>query len=360
MNDLEKARNLINETDTAMASLFEKRMQAAELVAKYKKEHGLPIYDPVRESALLERNAGLIENEVYRGYYVRFLRETMELSKSYQRRLMEGMQISYSGVRGAFAQLAAEKIFKGAHTIPFADFNEAYRAVERGECDVAVLPLENSYNGDVGQVMDLAQTGTLFVNGIYDMEVSQNLLALPESRAEDIRTVISHPQALGQCAEYIGRNGWEERQAVNTAVAAQTVAASGDKTLAAIGSVEAGELYGLKKLEGNIQSGGGNTTRFAVFSRSAKASSPRDNRFVMTFTVGHRAGALGEAVSVIGAHGFNLVALKSRPSKNQNWDYYFFVEGEGNLDTPAGKSMLDALATCCSSVKVLGSFEVEE
>ena len=96
-----------------------------------------------------------------------------------------------------------------------------------------------------------------------------------------------------------------------------------------------------------------------IFSRSAKAVSPADNHFVMTFTVGHRAGALGRAVSVIGDHGFNLEALKSRPTKNQNWDYYFFVEGEGNIHDQHGQAMLHALQNYCSSVKVLGSFEVK-
>ena len=121
-----------------------------------------------------------------------------------------------------------------------------------------------------------------------------------------------------------------------------------EEDLAAIGSAEAGELYGLVKLEGHIEQSSGNTTRFAVFARSAKAPTAKDNRFVMTFTVGNQAGALGKAVSVIGAHGFNLAALKSRPTKNQNWDYYFFVEGEGNIYSPEGKAMVKELADCCT------------
>ncbi len=358
MNDLEKAREIISAVDVEMAALFEKRMQAAELVASYKKEHGLQIFDAAREAALLERNAALVEKEAYRSYYVSFLQHTMDLSKSYQRRLMEGMRVAYSGVKGAFAELAAGKVFPQAQAVGYADFSAAYKAVENDECDVAILPIENSYNGDVGQVMDLAQFGSLHINGIYALEVTQNLLALPGARLQEITEVISHPQALGQCAEYIRQHGWKQTAAVNTAVAAHTVAGSGRKDLAAIASVEAGEQYGLEKLEGHIETSGGNTTRFAVFSRSAKAPAATDDHFVMTFTVGHRAGALGKAVSVIGEHGFNLEALKSRPTKNQNWDYYFFVEGEGNLHTPAGRQMLAALEECCSSVKLLGNFEV--
>lgn len=357
MADLEKAREIISAVDKEMVTLFEKRMKAAELVACYKKEHGLQIFDGAREAALLERNAGLVENDNYRSYYVSFLQHTIDLSKAYQRRLMEGMRVAYSGVKGAFAEIAAGKIFPDAAAVPYTDFAAAYEAVEKDECDVAILPIENSYNGDVGQVMDLAHFGSLHINGIYDLEVTQNLLALPGTELSDIQEVISHPQALGQCAEFIRRHGWKETQAVNTAVAARAVAKSGRKDLAAIGSAEAGELYGLETLEGHIEESSGNTTRFAVFSRSAKAPAPGDNRFVMTFTVGNRAGALGEAVSVIGKQGFNLASLKSRPTKNANWDYYFFVEGEGNIHSEPGKEMVDKLTRCCNSVKVLGSFE---
>lgn len=359
MTKLEQAREIISSVDKQMASLFEQRMQAAEQVAAYKQAHGLQIFDPVRERALLERNEALIENEAYRSYYVSFLQHTMDLSKSYQRRLLEGMRVAYSGVKGAFAEIAAGKVFPDATAVPYADFAAAYKAVERDECDVAILPIENSYNGDVGQVMDLAFFGSLHINGIYELEVTQNLLALPGTRLQDVREVISHPQALGQCAEYIRRYGWKETQAVNTAVAARTVAASGRGDLAAIGSVEAGELYGLEKLEGHIEESSGNTTRFAVFARSAKAPAAGEDHFVMTFTVGNEAGALGKAVSVIGEKGFNLKALKSRPTKNLSWDYYFFVEGEGNVHSPEGKEMIACLSDCCKSVKVLGSFDKE-
>ncbi len=357
MTELEKARRIISEVDREMAALFEKRMAAAEQVAAYKKEHGLKIFDPVREAELIERGAAMMHNEAYRSYYISFLQHTMDLSKNYQRRLMEGMRVAYSGVKGAFAQLAAGKIFPEASALPYADFAAAYKAVENDECDVAVLPIENSYNGDVGQVMDLAYFGSLHINGIFELEVTQNLLGLAGATLEDIREVISHPQALGQCAEYIRSHGFAETAAVNTAVAVQTVAQSGRKELAAIGSEEAGALYGLVKLEGHIEESSGNTTRFAVFSRSGKVPAAADNRFVMTFTVGNKAGALGRAVSVIGQHGFNLAALKSRPTKNQSWDYYFFVEGEGNIHSPEGSAMLADLAECCNSVKVLGSFE---
>ncbi len=359
MSKLEKARNEIKEIDREMAKLFERRMAAVKEVADYKQKNGLQIFDPVREAELLEANSKTVESDEVRPYYVSYQRGVMDISKAYQKRLLEGMRVAYSGVPGAFAHIAAEKVFPHAAHIAYPDFAAAYKAVEDGECDCALLPLENSYNGDVGQVMDLAFFGSLKINGIYDAEVTQNLLVLPGVKIDEIREVISHPQALGQCRGYIARHGWKEIKAVNTAVAVKTVAESGRRDIAAIGSEEAAREYGLEKLEGHIEASRSNTTRFAVFAPTAKAHSPEDNRFVMAFTVNNEAGSLGRAVSVIGYNGFNLRALKSRPTKELSWEYYFFAEGEGDINSIDGKQMLRELELCCNNVTVLGSFEKE-
>lgn len=359
MNDLQKARQIINETDVEMARLFERRMDAARLVASYKKEHGLPIDDPVREAELIKRNTALIADEEYRSYYVNFLQSTIALSKNLQHRLLDGMRVAYSGVEGAFANIAAERIFPDATCVACADFKSAYDAVVNGDCDCALLPVENSNNGDVGQVLDLAFFGSLFVGGIYEIEIVQNLLGVSGASVGDIRQVISHPQALGQCAPYIREHGFETIEEVNTALAARKVAAWGRTDIAAIGSEEAARKFGLVKLEGHINQSNNNTTRFAVFSRAQKEPTPQDNHFIMLFTVKNAAGSLGRAVSVIGEYGFNLRALKSRPTKELIWDYYFYAEGEGNLNSDQGKAMLTELNKCCNNVKILSSFEKE-
>ena len=356
---LEDARREIDRIDGEMARLFEERMKNARLVAQYKKETGTPVCDPAREEEVLSRGAGRVSDEVVRGYYVKFLRTEMELSKAYQSRLLGGMQVAFSGTDGAFAQIAAKKIFPQGDSVPFPSFEEAYRAVEDGRCDVAVLPLENSTHGDVGKVMDLAFFGSLFINGIYDIEVEQNLLAKKGAVLSQIHPVISHPQALGQCEAFLRETGVETREEVNTAVAAQRVAQSPDMGLAAIGSAEAAEKFGLAILRGHIHEKGGNTTRFAVFSRTRSASSGRDRQFVMLFTVKNEAGALAKAISAIGTHGFNLRAIKSRPTKKLSWEYYFFCEGEGLIDGDEGKRMLRLLRENCNDLKILGSFEKE-
>ncbi len=360
MSVLDKARAKINQIDKEMADLFAARMKAVEQIAHHKKEHGLPILDTAREEEVVRKNAELMQDEALKSYYVNFLKYNMLLSRSYQHRLLEGMRVAYSGVPGAFADIAAKKIFPDGASVPYKDFKAAYEAVVSGECDCAVLPIENSYAGDVSQVMDLAFFGNLSVNGIYDMEIVQNLVGIEGATVRDVKEVISHPQGLGQCAEYIRDHDFISHEATNTALAAKQVAKEGRKELAAIASAETAEIYGLTVLDKNINASSVNTTRFAVFSRFPNRNEQRDNYFVMNFTVKNEAGGLGKAISAIGDAGFNLRALKSRPSKELIWEYYFFAEGEGNINSPQGLQMMEELKKHCSMIKVIGSFEKEQ
>ena len=359
MTELEKARQTINQVDKEIAALFTKRMDAVKIVAEYKRLHGTQVTDAAREAEVLKRNSALIDNDDYKSYYVNFLQHNMDLSKSYQHRLLEGMRVAFSGVEGAFANIAANKVFPDAMAVPYPDFKSAYNSVVDGECDCVILPIENSYNGDVGQVMDLAFFGSLYINGIYDIGVVQNLLAIKGTTMDQIKTVISHPQALGQCANYIKKHGFNTEDAVNTAVAAKQVSEMGRHDIAAIASDEAAEKYGLKKLEAHINESNSNTTRFAVFSQSQKTPSAVDNHFILLFTVTNEAGSLGKAISIIGENGFNLKALKSRPTKELVFSYYFYAEGEGNINSENGKKMLLELKEKCSEIRVVGCFEKE-
>lgn len=357
MNSLEKARETINRVDSEMAARFTERMRAAELVAAYKKEHGLPITDAEREAAVIRNGAQQVDDPILREYYVRFIQETMALSRAYQSRLLEGMRVAYSGTEGAFAHIATGKLFPSAEKIGFPDFESAYRAVENGECDAAVLPVENSTNGEVGQVMDLMFSGGLFVNRMLDLPVTQDLLVKPGTAVEEIRTVISHPQALGQCAARIREMGWRTEEYPNTALAAKFVASTNDRTVAAIASAEAAEQFGLSVSERNLNASRSNTTRFAVFTRAENTQTPGTCSALM-FTVRNEAGALARAIDVIGHYGFNMRTLRSRPMKELLWQYYFYVEAEGDLHSPDGQNMLRALAVFCDKLKPVGCYTV--
>lgn len=360
MNRLTEARKIIDRVDGEMAKLFCERMQAVRMVAEAKKDLGLQIFDPVREAEVIRRNSARVEDEELKAYYVNYLNSNMEISRAYQSRLLDGMRVAYSGVNGAFGQIAAARIFPDAKLISYPDFLTAYDAVEQGECDCAVLPMENSYAGDVTQVVDKAYEGGLYINGVYDLEIIQNLLALPGTELGQIKEVISHPQALSQCAEHLRKMGVKTTPATNTAVAACQVAEAGRHDLAAVASLETARLYGLEVLEKRINESSNNTTRFAVFSRVENRPTGDENQFIMFFTVKNEAGSLGKAVSVIGENGFNLRVLKSRPTKNANWEYYFYVEGEGALYTDRGRKMLSELKSACSAIKVVGAYDREK
>ena len=352
---LEEAREIINQVDRQMAKLFVERMRAAELVYAHKKEFGLPILDQKREDAVIAANSALVEDDTLREYYVDFLKDTMAISRAYQSRMQQGLRVAYSGVEGAFAHIAAGRIFPDGERVAYGDFEAAYNAVLAGECDVCVLPIENSYAGEVGQTVDLLFTGTLFVNGIYELSVHQNLLGLPSATVEGIRTVRSHPQALSQCRDYIEMRGYRVEEESNTAAAARRVAEEGDPSSAVIASAETAALYGLKILEGNINKSGENTTRFAVLSK-AKAKHPAFTGTVLLFTVKHEAGSLANAIGIIGKYGFNMTALRSRPMKKHSWQYYFYVEIDGSVDSEKGEEMLRALGAVCDVWKVAGTF----
>ena len=358
-SDIAEARKNIDRIDREMAELFAERMQAAAVVAAYKEEHGLPVEDKAREAEMIARNTERLP-PAYRPYYRNFLVGTITESKRYQRLLVSGLRVAYSGVEGAFAHVATMRIFgEPGEKVACPDFATAYRSVESGACHCAVLPIENSYAGDVGQVMDLAWRGSLTISGIYDLPLSQCLLAKPGVTLAEVREVVSHPQALAQCQPYLRRQGWIQTTAVNTAVAARTVAAGERREVAVIAARETAELYGLQVLENDINEQKSNTTRFAVFSPAACEIKPSDNHFVLLFSCKNQPGALGDAISVISRHDYNLKCLKSHPTGVENWAYYFYAEGEGNLGTEAGQIMRRELERVCNSVRVLGSFSGE-
>ena len=354
-NKLIEARKIINEVDSQMTELFVKRMKAAEMVFEYKKEFGLPILDQKRENAVIEKNTSLVKDNTIKEYYIDYIKNLMSISRAYQYRMQSGLKVAYSGVEGAFAHIAAGRIFPDSNRVSCRDFKSAYSAVVNGECDVAVLPIENSYAGEVGQTIDLIFSGELFINGIYELEIHQNLLGVSGATVNDIKKVTSHPQALSQCHDYIKLRGFDTEEANNTAIAAKSVAEMKDKSLGAIASVETAEIYGLEVIEANINKSGENTTRFAVLSK-VRASSPTLSNSVLMFTVKNEAGSLANALSIIGKYGYNMTALRSRPLKKHSWQYYFYIEIDGTTDTDKGKEMLCELNKECDELKVAGTF----
>lgn len=362
MNELEIARKEINEADKEIARLFEKRMHACSLVAKYKKEHGLSILDSSRENEVIKNNSQLIEDKIIKEYYVEFLKNTMQISRSYQARLNEGLRVAYSGVEGAFAYIAAKRMYPEATLVAYPDFESAYKSTENGECDVSVLPMENSFAGDVSTVMNLLFSGSLYVNQVLDLEVNHCLMACEGASLDTITRVMSHPQALAQCEGYIHSHNFEQISAQNTAVAAKHVKEMGDPTIGAIASDETAKIFGLNIIESKINESRTNTTRFAAFSRTLNLFENDGKRhsnehFMLVFTVKNEAGALAKTIDIIGAHRYNMRNLRSRPMKELLWSYYFYVEADGNINTESGKDMLRELGATCDRLKLVGTYK---
>jgi len=266
------------------------------------------------------------------------------------------MKIAYSGIEGAFANIAARKFFPDQELCAFPDFRTAYESVENNDCDYAVLPIENSYAGDVGQVTDLMFQGNLFVNAVYTLNVIQNLLGVKGSDITTIKKVISHPQALEQCAEFITNHNFKTEEAVNTARAAKQIAESADISTAAIASEETASLYGLKILASAINGQQDNSTRFAILSKQNKNLSNSAGTFILMFAVKNEAGALVKVLNKLGEFGYNMSVIHSRPLKGFAWSYYFYVEAEGKYGTPECEQMLSEMKYRCDKLKVLGTF----
>ncbi len=363
MSDLKTIREEITEIDAQMAALFEKRMKAARKVAAYKEAHGLSVRDRKVEAEKIQRQKELIGDEELRSYYVLFQQSVMDIASAYQETLLSGMKVAYGGVEGAYAYLAAKKLFPSSRLISNPDFREAYRSVEKGENDCAVLPIENSIAGEVGAVMDLLYQGSLNITQIYDLPIRHRLMGIKGTKLEDIKTVISHSQAIGQCSRYLSKRHLITETAANTSAAAERVLEKGDPTVAAIASEETAELFGLEILDSDIQNAGTNTTRFAVFSRNLNtpvtAGRNDHENFILVFTVKNEAGALALTLNIIGAHGYNMRNLKSRPLKDLAWRYYFYLEAEGDIHTQNGREMLQELSALCADLKLVGTFREE-
>ena len=353
MEELESARRAIDEIDGQMAALFEARMAQVARVAAYKQEHDIPVLDASREQQVIERNTARIRDAALRPYYQEFQQAAMAVSRQYQAHALGRDTVAYQGVEGAFAHIALTRLFPQAKAMACPTWGDVFDRVEQGSAAYGVLPFENSHAGDVAAVLDLCYARRLHIVEMYDLPVTQNLLAVPGATLGDLRRVISHPQALSQCERFIRSMGLAAESCANTALAARRVAEAGDKALAAIASADTAELYGLQVLMRDVNTDGDNTTRFIVVGKELPK---RGNRFSLLFTVDHKTGALARVIQAIAAAGFNMECIKSRPMPRVPFEYYFYVELVGAADAPDAKRLLAGLESVCRTVRVLGIY----
>ena len=373
--ELSDYRARIDQIDRQLVELFAQRMNTAAGIAAYKKEHGLPVLDPVREREKLLDVAAQAPEDM-RDYTASLYTMLFELSRCYQGRLLgstspltteiqtaidqtpnlfpSNVSVACQGVAGAYSQLACDKLFKLPHIMYFASFEAVFAAIERGLCRYGVLPLENSTAGSVNAIYDLMMKHDFRIVRSVRLKVDHNLLVKPGTKRSDITEIYSHEQAIGQCSKFLNSlNGVRVIPCDNTAMAAKFVAESGDKTKAAIASAETAALYGLEILVPNINTDGDNTTRFIVLSREKPTAG---NRFSLLFTVDNKPGKLAEVIQVIGASGFNMESIKSRPMPHVPFEYYFYVELVGDPTADETAALLRELDRTCRTVRLLGVY----
>lgn len=354
MNSLENARAQINRIDREMAALFEERMEAVEAIIQYKKDNHLEILDSGRERDVIQRNTKLFQNPRLTDYYTDFITHLMGLSKDYQAQILHRDWIGYQGVEGAFSHIASRRLFPHGQIRSYPSFEAVFDALDQGEIAYGVIPIENSFTGDVGNVLELLWVHDCSITAMYDLPIIQNLLAPKGTRLDQVRQVYSHPQALAQSQKFLQDLGLEAVPYADTALAAKYVSQEGDPAKAAIASAETAQLYDLEILVPAINTSTENTTRFAVVSKNL----PLDgNRFSLLFSVSHDAGSLAKVIQIIAQRGFSLESIKSRSMHSTPWQYFFYVEVIGQLRSPDGEALLEAIRPVCSHLRVLGIYD---
>lgn len=370
MKDLDQYRKEIDKIDEELIALFEKRMGVSKDIVNYKKEHGLPVFQPEREQSVIEKNTSRIKEEALKSYGATFIQDLMNVSKAYQSSFLDientySMQdpktkdivIGYQGVEGAFSYQAMKEYFGDVPWKNYHNFEDVYVAIKNGEIDYGILPIENSSTGAVNDNYDLVRDYDCFIVGEHSIDVAQHLLVVPGTKFEDLKEVVSHPQALAQSSLYLSKYPQlTQTPYVNTAIAAKTISESQDKSKAAIASLEAAKLYNLEVLEEHIENATNNKTRFIVVSNHLEHTKS-SNRVSIVFTLKHEAGTLYHILKAIKEQNINMCRIESRPYKDGNWQYYFYIDFEGNLDDQHVQITLKNMSSQCLTLKVLGNYE---
>ncbi len=365
--DLNEIRVEIDKIDNELIKLLEKRMDCTKAVGEYKASHGIPILDKGRQNVIIEK---VEKNAEKYGSQLKFLFEDiMQISRMSQNRIIgdcpfretikniqnnlthmptSGVRVACQGIRGANSHIACGEFFDDCELSFFKTFSDVFEAVKNDEADFGVLPVENTSGGSVSDVYDLLMSHNFYIVSAKAMSISHNLCSLRQSELSDIEQVWSHPQALTQCSSYISKHDFSPIAYPNTAIAAKKVMEEKRLNCAAICTTQAAEEYGLKVLDKDIQDYNKSTTRFIVISKKPYISE-NANKISLCFNVEHEEGALSRVLNMFSLLGLNLTKIESRPMKNAEFDYLFYLDFTGNL---RDKSVMDFLCTLSEEVKV--------
>ena len=355
MSDLYNIRNQIDQLDIEIQATITKRAQLAAQVAKAKyaesNDQQPNFYRPEREAEILRkviaRNQGPLPDEVL----TRIFREIMSACLSLQKPL----KIAFLGPIGTYSEAAVRKHFgHSVQTIPLQTIDEVFREVEVGTANYGVVPVENSTEGGVNQTLDCLIKTPLKICGEIALPIHHYLLAKVTTLAQ-IKRIYSHQQSFAQCRGWLDNQlPTIERIAVNSnAEAAQR--AANESGSAAIAGKMAAEIYQLEIVASRIEDDINNSTRFAVLGQQTVSPTGTDKTSLLLSSP-NKAGALYHLLEPFAFNNINMTRIESRPSRQSNWKYVFFVDIEGHItDEPIAKS-LQSLESHTSLIKHLGSY----
>lgn len=351
--DLAKVREKIDAIDREIMTRLNERVRLASEVAHAKAQSGLPIYMPEREEQVFRKLDALNEGPLTPAAIRHIYREIISAMIALERPLA----VAYLGPEGTYTEQAARKNFGsslGYRAYPI--IADVFAAVERGEADYGVIPIENSTGGAVIHSLDMmAETDLKIVAQVY-LPVEHCLLS--QSSLSDITEVHSKDQALIQCRDWLQRNLPNARQVDADSTAQAVKKAASQPGMAAIAGALASERYGVPIVAQGIQDRMDNETRFFVIGPQANlaATGPGLDRTSIVFSIRDEVGALERAVHTFSSRSINLSKIESRPSRRKAWDYLFFVDFAGHWSDPVIQEAVEELRVFCPMVKWLGSY----
>ena len=344
-------RARIDEIDRQLLGLLNQRAALALDVGQAKRDAGAPVHAPEREHAILDRllrlNEGSLPAEAVRAIW----REIFSAARGLQR----PFRVAHLGPLATYSHLAALRQFgQSAEYMPARSIQEVFDEVEHERAEVGVVPVENSTEGAVNLTLDRLIDSELLICGEIQLEIHHHLLSRARDLAE-VKQVVSHPQALAQCREWLDRNLPHAQTVELHSTSAAAERALEDPTVAAIASEPAAQLHNLPVLRERIEDLARNVTRFLVIGRRPVGPSGRDKTSIL-LTIKDEVGALYRILEPFATARCNLTKIESRPTRRRPWEYVFFVDFQGHQADPVAQQVLAALRERCLFLKVLGSY----
>ncbi len=366
--DIAGLRRGLDEVDTGIVRLIAQRRELIAAIAQVKGQGPGAIQDPDRERKVLDGVMAVAADLGVSASLVRTIfRELISDSVAQQARHLNGdgggrARVAFQGAAHAYSHAAAQKYLagRGMHgdLTGFRTFREAVSALLAGDADLAVLPIENTTAGSINEVYALLREHQLSIVGEETWKVDHCLAAAEDVPLSSLTQILSHPQGLEQCAQFLqSLPNAVPTTYFDTAGAMQAVAAAGDASVGAIASPEAAAAYGLVVLRHDISDFPDNYTRFVVLSTTPAAVDVRiPCKTSLILATRHEEGALLRCLEVLSGSGHSMTKLESRPRPGRPWEYLFFLDFEGNAADPRTSAALDELRSAALYIKVLGSY----